>query len=183
MTSRVRLLLGLVAILAAMRFVVVPWTETQADMHDRLYAITRQLDRAEAIVDAGSELQARRDALAAIVRELAERAPMVNPGSEHRVQVQRELRAAVESVGLKLNVFEWVLDGEIEAAGRLFGRVRLQAGHPVCVPRNPAIVRVPVGLFEDRLAVPVDHVYTGAVILYRVVDLQTRAVRVDTARL
>ena len=139
MTSRVRLLLGLAAILVAMRFVVVPWTETQADMHDRLYAITRQLDRAEAIVDAGSELQARRDALAAIVRELAARAPMVNPGSEHRVQVQRELRAAVESVGLKLNVFEWVLDGEIEAAGLLFGRVRLQLEGPL---RNVAAAHV-----------------------------------------
>ena len=101
MSSRVRLLLGLAAILAAMRFVVVPWTEAQAGMHDRLYAITRQLDRAAAIVEAGSELQARRDALAAIVRTLAERAPLANPGSEHRVQVQRELRAAVESVGLK----------------------------------------------------------------------------------
>jgi len=131
MSSRVRLLLGLAAILAAMRFVVVPWTEAQADMHDRLYAITRQLDRAAAIVEAGSELQARRDALAAIVRTLAARAPLANPGSEHRVQVQRELRAAVESVGLKLKVFEWVLDGEIEAAGLIFGRVRLQLEGPL----------------------------------------------------
>jgi len=131
MSSRVRLLLGLAAILAAMRFVVVPWTEAQADMHDRLYAITRQLDRAAAIVDAGSELQARRDTLADVVRTLAERAPLANPGSEHRVQVQRELRAAVESVGLRLNVFEWVLDGEIEAAGLVFGRVRLQLEGPL----------------------------------------------------
>ena len=139
MSSRVRLLLGLAAILAAMRFVVVPWTEAQADVHDRLYAITRQLDRAVAIVEAGSELQARRDALAAIVRTLAARAPLANPGSEHRVQIQRELRAAVESVGLKLNVFEWVLDGEIEAAGLLFGRVRLQLEGPL---RNVAEAHV-----------------------------------------
>ena len=126
MSSRVRLLLGLAATLALMRFVVVPWIDAQAGIHDRLYAATRQLDRAEAIVAAGSELQARRDALAAIVLELAARAPLATPGSEHRVQVQRELRAAVESAGLELKVFEWVLDGETETAGLIFGRVRLQ---------------------------------------------------------
>lgn len=126
MNNRVRLLLGLAATLAVVRFVVVPWVNSQADVHDRLFAVTRQLDRAEAIVEAGSELQARRAALAAIVAELAARAPLAKPGSEHRVQVQRELRAAVESAGLKLNVFEWVFDGETEAAGLSFGRLRLQ---------------------------------------------------------
>lgn len=131
MNSRVRLLIGLAATLAVMRFVVVPWIASQADIHDRLYAITRQLDRAEAIVDAGSELQARRKALAAIVDELAARAPLAKPGSDHRVQVQRELRGAVESAGLELKVFEWVLDGEAEAAGLVFGRVRLQLSGPL----------------------------------------------------
>lgn len=126
MSSRVRVLLGLAAILAAMRFVVVPWVGSQAEMHDRLYTITRQLDRAAAIVGAGPELEARRDALAAAVRELEARAPLANPGSEHRVQVQRELRAAVESAGAQLKVFEWVLDGDAGDAGLVFGRVRLQ---------------------------------------------------------
>lgn len=126
MNSRVRLLLGLAAMLAVMRFVVAPWIEAQAGMHDRLYAVTRQLDRADAIVNAGSELQERRDALADIVRELAARAPLATAGSEHRVRIQRELRAAVEAAGLELKVFEWVLDGEAEAAGLVFGRVRLQ---------------------------------------------------------
>ncbi|MDH3535783.1 MAG: type II secretion system protein M [Gammaproteobacteria bacterium] len=126
MNSRVRLLLGFAATLAVVRFVLVPWAAAQDDVHDRLYAVTRQLDRAEAIVEAGSELQARRDALAAIVSELAARAPLARSGSEHRVQVQRELRAAVESAGLELKVFEWVFDGEAEAAGLSFGRLRLQ---------------------------------------------------------
>ena len=126
MSSRARLLLAFAAVLMVIRFVVVPWIATQADMHDRLFAITRQLDRAEAIVAAGSNLQSHRDALAAVTQELAARAPLAVPGSEHRVQVQRELRAAVESVGLQLKVFEWVLDGEPTATGLAFGRVRLQ---------------------------------------------------------
>lgn len=139
MSSRTRLLLGLAAVLAVTRFVVVPWIDAQAGVHDRLFAVTRQLDRAEAIVEAGSGLQARRDALAASVRELAARAPLAKPGSEQRVQVQRELRAAVESAGLKVKVFEWVLDGEAEAAGLVFGRVRLQLEGPL---RNLAEVHV-----------------------------------------
>jgi hypothetical protein len=126
MSSRVRLLLTFAAILMVLRFVVVPWLSTQADMHDRLFAITRQLDRAEAIVAAGSELQSHRDTLAAVMQELAARAPLAVPGSEHRVGVQREFRAVVESAGLQLKVFEWVLDGEPTATGLAFGRLRLQ---------------------------------------------------------
>ncbi len=139
MNNRVRLMLSLAATLAVLRFVVVPWVGSQADVHDRLFAVTRQLDRAEAIVDAGSSLQERRDSLEAAVRDLAGRAPFVNPGSEHRVQVQRELRAAVESAGLELKVFEWVLDGEAEAAGLAIGRLRLQVEGPL---RNVAEAHV-----------------------------------------
>ena len=126
MNSRVRLLLTFAAILMVLRFVVVPWLSTQADMHDRLFAITRQLDRAEAIVAAGSELQSHRDTLAAVMQELAARAPLAIPGSDHRVRVQRKFRAVVESAGLQLKVFEWVLDGEPAATGLAFGRLRLQ---------------------------------------------------------
>ena len=93
---------------------------------NQLYAITLQLDRAEAIAEADPELEARRDALSSVVQALAARAPLAEPGSEHRLQVQRELRSLVESAGLELMVFEWVLDGEDEAAGLSFGRVRLQ---------------------------------------------------------
>ncbi len=126
MTNRIRLLLGLALALAVMRFAVVPWVQAQAEVHDRLFAVTRQLDRAEAIAGAGPELAARREALAGTVRSLASRAPLAKPGSEHRLAVQREVRAAVESTGLELTVFEWVLDGQSEATGLAFGRLRLQ---------------------------------------------------------
>lgn len=141
MNKRIRLLLSFAAALAIVRFVVVPWVSAQADMHDRAFAVTRQLDRAEAIVGAGSELQARRSALSAVVQELAGRAPLATPGSQHRVQVQRELRATVEAAGLELKVFEWVMDGEAEAAGLSFGRVRLQIEGPL---RNVAAAHVDI---------------------------------------
>jgi hypothetical protein len=123
---RVRILLGLTGVLAVARFVLVPWLAAQADMHDRLYAVTRQLDRAEAVVVAGPDLQARRDGLAATVAELVARAPQAGAGSEHRVQMQRQLRSAVESAGLKVQLFEWVFDGESATTGLAFGRVRMQ---------------------------------------------------------
>lgn len=131
MNSRVRLLLVFAATLAVLRFVVVPWVGGQDGAHERLFAVTRQLDRAEAIVDAGSDLQVRRDALDAAVQQLAERAPLAEAGAQHRVQVQRELRALVESTGLEVKSFEWVLDGEAEAAGISYGRVRLQLEGPL----------------------------------------------------
>lgn len=137
MNNRVRLLLGFAATLAVLRFVVVPWVNAQAGAHEQLFAVTRQLDRAEAIVEAGSDLQVRRDALDAAVRQLAERAPLAEGGTQHRVQVQRDLRALVESAGLQVKSFEWVLDGE--AAGMSFGRLRLQLEGPL---RNVADAHV-----------------------------------------
>ena len=141
MNNRVRLLLGLAAMLAVLRFVAVPWVESQSAIHERLFAVTRQLDRAEAIVDAGSDLQTRRDTLESVVVELAARAPSAIPGSEHRVQIQRELRSTIESAGLTLKVFEWVLDGEAEVAGLTYGRVRLQIEGPL---RSVAQVHVDI---------------------------------------
>ena len=126
MNSRVRILMGLAGALAIARFVLVPWLGAQGELYDRLYAVTRQLDRAEAVVVAGPDLQARRDDLARTVAELAARAPQAQSGSEHRVQVQRQLRAAVESAGLKVQLFEWVFDGESAPTGLAFGRVRMQ---------------------------------------------------------
>jgi hypothetical protein len=126
MNSRARLLLGLAGALAIARFVLVPWLGAQTGMHERLYAVTRQLDRAEAIVEAGPDLQARRDSLARTVADLLARAPQAASGSEHRVQVQRQLRTAVESAGLKVQLFEWVFDGESAPTGLAFGRVRMQ---------------------------------------------------------
>ena len=126
MNSRAKTLLGLAGALAIARFVLVPWRGAQTSMHDRLYAVTRQLDRAEAIVVAGPDLQARRDSLTATVADLLARAPQADPGSEHRVQVQRQLRTAVESAGLKVQLFEWVFDDESAPTGLAFGRVRMQ---------------------------------------------------------
>ena len=126
MNSRVRILIGLAGALAIARFILVPWLNAQADMHDRLFAITRQLDRAEAIVAAGPDLQARRDDLGATVAKLAARAPQAESGSEHHVQVQRQLRTVVESAGLTVQLFEWVFDEQSESTGLAFGRVRMQ---------------------------------------------------------
>ena len=84
MSSRVRLLLGFAVALAALRFVGVPWIDAQANTHHRLFAVTGQLDRAKVIVENGSELQVRRDALGAAVRPLVERAPLAQAGAQHR---------------------------------------------------------------------------------------------------
>lgn len=126
MTDRVRLMLGLVAVLAAMRFIVVPWVGAQSNAYDQLFTVTRQLDRAEAVAEAGTDLILRRDALSSNVDTLASRAPVAIPLNEYQLAVQRQLRSVAEAEGLELSLFEWVLDDEVEAAGLGYGRVRVQ---------------------------------------------------------
>ena len=126
MTDRVRLMLGVVAVLAALRFIVVPWLGAQSDAYDRLFTVTRQLDRAEAVAGAGTELISLRDALDTSVDALASRAPLANPLNEFQLALQRQLRSVAEAEGLELSLFEWVLDDEAATAGLGYGRVRVQ---------------------------------------------------------
>jgi hypothetical protein len=131
MTDRVRTMLIVVAVLAALRFVVVPWFAGQADTHDRLFTVTRQLDRAEAVAEAGTAIETQRDELRQVVALLAARAPSGEPLNEYRIAVQRQLASVAESQGLELSLFEWVLDDVAEGAGLAYGRVRVQFEGPL----------------------------------------------------
>jgi hypothetical protein len=131
MNPRMRLLLLFAIVLGVARFVLVPWLAGQDQTRERLQAVTRQLDRAQAVAAAGEGLLTREAELAAQVTRLAGRAPVAPPGGAYRLQVQRELRGAVGDVGLELSLFDWVLDGEEVAAGVAFGRVRLQMEGPL----------------------------------------------------
>ena len=131
MTDRVKIMLAVVGVLAALRFLVVPWFGSQATAHDRLFTVTRQLDRAEAVAEAGAELVSQRDALVATVDALASRAPVGVPLNEYRLTVQRQLQSAAEAQNLKLALFEWVLDEQVEGTGLAFGRVRVQLDGPM----------------------------------------------------
>ncbi len=126
MTDRVRIMLLVVAVLATIRFVVAPWFALQAEANERLTAVTRQLDRAEAVAAAGEKLVAQRDAFAGSVELLASRAPVGTPLNDYRLTVQRQMTAVAEAQGLKLSLFEWVLDDTAPGTGLDFGRVRLQ---------------------------------------------------------
>ena len=131
MTDRVRMMLIVVAVLAALRFIVVPWFGSQSDMHDRLFAVTRQLDRAEAVAEAGTVLETRRDAFEAAVDALASRAPLGDPLNEYRIAVQRQLTSIAESQDLDVSLFEWVLDDMAAETGLAYGRVRVQFEGPL----------------------------------------------------
>jgi hypothetical protein len=126
MTDRVRTMLIVVAVLAALRFIVVPWFGSQSDTHDRLFTVTRQLDRAEAVAEAGTDLETRRDELESTVDALASRAPLGDPLNEYRIAVQRQLTSIAESQDLDVSLFEWVQDDVADGTGLAFGRVRVQ---------------------------------------------------------
>ncbi len=124
-------MLAIVAVLALLRFVAVPWLDAQSTAHDRLFTVTRQLDRAEAVADAGTELVAQRNRLAETVEALADRAPRGVPLNEYRLTVQRQLAATADAQNLTLALFEWVLDDDIEGSDLAFGRVRVQLDGPM----------------------------------------------------
>jgi hypothetical protein len=120
--ARRRFLLGLALTLAAVRFLVIPWLDIQADMFERLDVLTNRLDRSTGVIT-------NRDAILKSVAglEAANTADRVrfpeSAGTEaFRLETQQRVTSIVAARSVQLEVFDWILDREPDKAG--FGQVR-----------------------------------------------------------
>lgn len=123
---RTQLLLGVAAVLAGLRFIVVPWVDSQNDARDRLQVLTQRLDRSVGVAQNREAILAARQQLQEANAQAHERFPAAESVDAFRIQGQRRMAAVAAAAGLKLNLFEWLLDGQDPAAALAFGRVRLQ---------------------------------------------------------
>jgi hypothetical protein len=120
-------LLGIAVVLAALRFVLMPWIHSQAESRERLQVLTQRLDRSvgvrqnrAAILRAAKELQAA-------AAEAESRFPAAPDAAAFRLDSQRQIGAIVAAAGLKMALFDWLLEGRLEGNSLSYGRVRFQA--------------------------------------------------------
>jgi len=155
---RARALLAVAAVLAVLRFVVVPWIEAQNEAHDGLQVLTQRLERSVGVVQNREALSAARQGLAEANAQARERFPTAESVEAFRIEGQRRLGDLAVSAGLKLTLFDWLLDGKVEDAALAFGRVRVQVeGAPWELARLHTDLegRLPhVAIREVQLSVP-----------------------------
>jgi hypothetical protein len=129
--SRVRWLLGLAAVLVALRFVVVPWTQAQDERRQQLEVLTQRLDRSAGVVEDKQQIMAAQSKLRAATQASRAIFPPVADKEQFRLDAQRTLAGIASRGGVRVSLFDWVMDGEAARAGLVYGRVNVNVEGPL----------------------------------------------------
>ena len=121
--ARVRMLLVLAAVLAALRFAVVPWMQQQAEQRQQLEVLTQRLDRSVAVVQNAEAMQAALGKVVEVTEAARAPFPLVDDRERFRLDAQRMLAGVAQRGGVSVTLFDWVVDGEAPQAGMAYGRV------------------------------------------------------------
>ena len=128
--ARVRWLLGLALVLAALRFVVVPWTQSQVERRQQLEVLTRRLDRSAGVVANADAIRGALGKVTASTAIVRQRFPQVADKDNFRLEAQRMLAGIASRGGAKVVLFDWVVDGDAPQAGLAYGRVNARIEGP-----------------------------------------------------
>jgi hypothetical protein len=129
--ARVRWLLGLALVLAALRFAVVPWMQAQVEQRQQLEVLTQRLDRSAAVVANARAILAAQGKVAAAAAAARAPFPEVSDKEHFRLEAQRMLAGVASRGGAKVVLFDWVVDGEDTKAGLAYGRVNATLQGPL----------------------------------------------------
>lgn len=129
--SRVRWLLGVAGALALARFVIVPWAETQNEQRQQLEVLTKRLDRSEGVVKNREAILAAQETLQKDADSVLKIFPSSPGDDEARLAAQRRITALATQSGLKVTLFDWLLNGEVEEAGLAYSRASVKLEGPL----------------------------------------------------
>lgn len=129
--ARVRTLLVLAAVLAALRFAVVPWMQQQAEQRQQLEVLTQRLDRSVAVVQNAEAMQAALGKVVEVTEATRAPFPLVDDRERFRLETQRMLAGVAQRGGVTVTLFDWVVDGEAAQAGMAYGRVNASLSGPL----------------------------------------------------
>lgn len=128
---RARWLLGLALALAVVRFVLVPWTSAQVEQKQRLELLTARLDRSVGVVFGEKSILEAQGKVTAAAAETRSRFPEVVDKEHFRLDVQRQLAAIASRGGVKVGIFDWIVDGSAQEAALEYGRVSTSLEGPL----------------------------------------------------
>jgi hypothetical protein len=108
MTPRYRRLLWLAGGLAAIRFVVFPWLDLQAQWHDQLKVLTQRLDRSEALLANQSTINQALSSAREQNATLLNRFPEAGDDESFKRETQQQIAAVASELGTRVTYFDWL---------------------------------------------------------------------------
>ena len=108
--DRRRWLIGLLMVLLAIKFAVLPWIQSQEDARAQLDVLTKRLDRSTGVV---LNRAAITESLSALEKANAADRTMFPESANvesFRLEAQQRVTALVQSQALQVEAFDWVLD-------------------------------------------------------------------------
>jgi hypothetical protein len=131
MSDRVRLLAAFLCGALFIKYLLVPWVEGQYEDRMRLQALSNKLARSEALLIDQTEILKMRDQSVATVNSFRGRLPLGISADVLRLQTQDRLGAMAAKRSLQVTVFDWILDGAVDAGDTRFAKARLQVSGSV----------------------------------------------------
>lgn len=107
-------LLMIAAILAALRFVVVPLFDWQAAQLEQLQVATAQLERAIRLKNSAPAQAEQLQQLESAKAELLKEYPVATQSAQFRLQMQQQLQQQFTATGLQVSLFEWLSQENIQ---------------------------------------------------------------------
>ena len=129
--ERTRTLLFLLAALLAVRFVLLPWRESQDEALERLQVLTDRLDRSEAVYANREVIKKTLAKLEKATEATRVRFPDAADEAAFRLEQQQAISSKLGAAGLTVSEFNWVLSGESPETNLKFSRLRLQTSGDV----------------------------------------------------
>lgn len=125
--ERNRWLMGLAMGLAAIKFILMPWAESQTEGRQALQVLTQRLDRSVGVVQNREAILKSHAALSQSIGAARDRFPEVESVEKFRLQTQTQVGQMMSSRALNTLLFDWILEGKVEEANLRFVRTRFQA--------------------------------------------------------
>lgn len=125
-------LIVLLAVLLLLRFVFVPWFEWQDEQFGRLQTLDKRLERSEALLSLKEQVSTQAAQVNTASEQLLAGLVISATPAEYKIAFQQALQQQLDSVQVRLQLFEWNSDRALEAFNVQRGRInlRLQGAYP-----------------------------------------------------
>jgi hypothetical protein len=124
------LLLALLAVLVFIRFGIVPWHAYQQQQYQQLDAVTKRLQRSQALLQQQQQLQQWQAQQQQEVSALLAPYPMVSSASDYRLQLQQQLQQLAAANSVSVTFFDWLSDTPLQVFNLVRGRISLRLQGP-----------------------------------------------------
>lgn len=120
------LLLGIILLLAGLRFIIVPWMDYQDEQKQQLETLTKRLVRSEALVEFRTELTEQKQLQDTAVSKLLTGLQQSPSTEQYQLEFQQQMQQLLESNKVSLLLFDWLSDTDLKTFNVHRARINLR---------------------------------------------------------